>query len=201
MNSIAGFVRLRNFSFIVDGNLLLEDTTDKVGNFFQFAYEALLIEYPKFHKMDRLSQAGFLAAELLLTRHSVRNYAPAEVALVLANAHASMDTDKRYTEAAAVVSSPALFVYTLPNIVAGEICIRHSLKGENAFFVTKHFDPDLMETYVNQIMLQDPSTKACIAGWVDIMDEHHDVLLYLVEKQHRGLNLPHHAQQLNLLYQ
>jgi hypothetical protein len=30
------------------------------------------------------------------------------------------------------------------------------------------------------------AAKACLAGWVDVLDEHYEVLLYLIEKENAG---------------
>jgi 3-oxoacyl-(acyl-carrier-protein) synthase len=155
---------------------------DKLENFLVGAYGHFGIDYPKFYKMDHLSKAGFLAAELLFREHEVTSYAPEDVALILSNSNSSLDTDKRYLEASRAVSSPALFVYTLPNIVAGEICIRHKLKGENAFFVTERFDAELGMDYADMLFAGD-SARACLTGWVEVLQEHCDVFLYLMEKR------------------
>jgi hypothetical protein len=91
-------------------------------------------------------------------------------------------------------------VYTLPNIVAGEICIRNGVKGENAFFVSKQFDVNQMHDYVDMVMASE-KTQACIAGWVDTMGGQHDVFLYLAEKQERDSAVPHTANNLQKIYQ
>ena len=88
-------------------------------------------DYPKFFKMDTLSRLGFVAAEILLKEQTVD-------AVILANRSASIKNDCDYM---ATISdgnyypSPALFVYTLPNIVTGEIAIRHHIQGETAFYI------------------------------------------------------------------
>ena len=88
-------------------------------------------DYPKFFKMDTLSRLGFVAAEILLKEQNVD-------AVILANRSASIKNDTDYM---ATISggnyypSPALFVYTLPNIVTGEIAIRHHIQGETDFYI------------------------------------------------------------------
>jgi hypothetical protein len=169
-------------------------------DFLEQAYTWLQPGYPKFYKMDRLSKLGFLAAEVLLKDRKLSVEAgPEAVALVLSNAHASLDTDIRYFESTKTMASPALFVYTLANIVAGEICIRHGFKGENAFFVARAFDPALLSTYTNMVLAQ-PATRFCLTGWVDVMDDHHDVFLYLAEKTEGPGALEHSEKQLSELY-
>jgi len=191
---------IRNQTVVHNGKSLWKNKTVSLDDFLNGLYDSLTPEYPKFYKMDRLAKLGFLATEVLLKENAIKQYAPEEVSLVLSNAHASLDTDVRYHEAAKTSSSPALFVYTLPNIVSGEICIRHRIKGENTFFVSPAFDAALTAAYAEQVMAQS-SMQACIAGWVEVMDSHHDVFLYLAEQSPRGLALPHTAEQLVKLYQ
>jgi hypothetical protein len=164
------------------------------------AYSDFGIDYPKFYKMDRLSQAGFLTTELLLSAQSISDYPPSAIATVFSNANSSLDTDAKYYKASRTVSSPALFVYTLPNIVQGEVSIRHKLKGENAFLVSEQFDAELLYEYVHQL-LADNASEACIAGWIDVLNEHHDVLVYLVEKRNTGAGIWHSVSGIEKLYQ
>ena len=185
---------------IRQGVALYQNSEGNLDNFLDGAFQSLGIGYAKFHKMDRLSKLGFLASEVLLKdRALTTQYAPEAVALVLSNSHSSLDTDIRYLESVKTMASPALFVYTLPNIVAGEICIRQGIKGENAFFISETFDAGMICDYVNMVMATE-KTQACIAGWVDVMDDHHDVFLYLVEKQGGTVALDHVPEQLLRLY-
>lgn len=150
--------------------------------------------------MDRLSKLGFLASEMLLKDSTLLpHYAPDQVALVLSNAASSLDTDLRFAESMKTIPSPALFVYTLPNIVAGEICIRQGITGENAFFVFPEFDAQQMADYVTIVMTPE-KTQACIAGWIEVIGDHHDVFLYLVEKERGANGMEHTAEQLHKIY-
>src|SRR4029078_5462829 len=102
------------------------------ADFLMSVYKRFGIDYPKFYKMDNLSKLGFLATEILLNGNFDRNnYTANEVGIVFANANASLDADLNYWQSVKNIPSPALFVYTLPNIVIGEICIRNGFKGEN----------------------------------------------------------------------
>lgn len=192
--------RIQHCSLFSQGYLLFKSEDGKLDQFLAEAVPALSIQYPKYYKMDRLSKLGFLAAEVLLVERSpVKEYGAKAVALVLANAHGSLDTDLRYFESARTIASPALFVYTLTNIVSGEICIRHGIKGENAFFVMPGFDPEVLAGYVNIVMASD-KTEACVAGWIDVIGDQHDVFLYLAEKEGGSNSLEHTSEQLQKLY-
>lgn len=177
-----------------DGALRHEVHARTARAFLEEVYAAETISYPKFYKMDPLSQLGFLATELLLEGTplaDVRGAAPGigasaalgpeDVGVILANTNASLDTDVRYYRTVAEMPSPALFVYTLPNIVIGEICIRHGFKGENAFFVFKAFHATFITQYV-QGLFAAGLVKACVCGWVEVLDNDYDAALFLVEE-------------------
>jgi 3-oxoacyl-(acyl-carrier-protein) synthase len=148
---------IRNNRIYKDGGLLLETSQEQeLTDFLRAGYDQFSGQYPKFHKMDPLSKLGWLAAEVLLKDAPLSNYPPESVGLILANKSASLDTDLRYFDTVKDIASPALFVYTLANIVMGEISIRHGFKGENAFF-------------------------ACLCGWVEVMGPAYEVIMYKVE--------------------
>lgn len=200
MTYITQYCRIQNQMLLRQGSVIYNSLAGDLDTFLDTALAALSIYYPKFYKMDRLSKLGFLAAEILLRDIELINrYNPQQVAVVLSNAHSSLDTDIRYFETSKTIASPALFVYTLANIVTGEICIRHGIKGENAFFISEEFDPQGICEYVD-LVLATEKTKACVAGWVDVMGDQHDVFLYLVEKQGNKYSLDHSAAQLQKLY-
>jgi hypothetical protein len=193
---ISGYCRIRNGKIATsEGDIALQAADDlAIG-----LYNQLAIDYPKFYKMDSQSTLGFLATEMLLKANPISTYPAESVVTVLSNRHASLDADMKYEESMKTVASPSLFVYTLPNIVAGEICIRHGIKGENAFFITPELDSEFMHDYV-EMMFKQPGVQACIAGWIDVLHDQHDVLLYLVEKQKRGVGMDHTVLQLDALY-
>jgi len=201
MAFITRYCRIQKYELVSQGEIISSKLPTELDTFLRAAMKALAISYPKFYKMDHMAKLGLLGAEILLKDLDLVNLYGAEgVAVVLSNANASLDTDLRYFQTTKNVASPALFVYTLANIVTGEICIRYGIKGENAFFVTPHFEPALIASYVDSVLEQE-KTAACIAGWIDVMGEHHDVFLYLAEKQANGPGaLPHTFEHLEKLY-
>ena len=148
--------------------------------FSDFAKEAFLqlkIDYPKFYKMDALSKLAFLAAEYILQGEDTD-----ELALVLANKSASLDTDVKHQEsiqdADHFYPRPATFVYTLANICAGEIGIRHGLQTENVFFVADEFPTETVYSYVDYL-LKSGKAKRVLCGWVEYFQEEYRALLYI----------------------
>jgi hypothetical protein len=163
------------------------------------AYQHLELSYPKFYKMDNLSKLGWLTSEVLLKGSDIKQYKPGEVGIILSNANSSLDSDQKYIQSVSDIPSPALFVYTLPNIVIGEICIRNNFKGEDAFFIFEKFDAAFMETYVDNL-LSNNVLKACICGWVDVLGDEYKAVLFLVEQQETATSIPFSAKNLNTIF-
>lgn len=164
------------------------------------AYQHFQLNYPKFYKMDNLSKLGWLAAEVLLKDSFKRDsYQPEETGIVLANANSSLDNDLKYFDTIKDIASPSLFVYTLPNIVIGEICIRNHFKGEHAFFIQDSFDAGFMEKQVNYL-LNANILQACICGWVDVLDQEYKAVLFLVEKKKEDHSALFSAENMNNIF-
>jgi hypothetical protein len=157
------------------------------ATFIKALFKKEAITYPKFYKMDNLCKLGFLSAEMLLKDTSFFDrYRKEEIGVVIMNSSSSLDTDVKYNETIQDKSnyfpSPSIFVYTLPNILIGEICIRHKIKGENAFFVSDHFEPVKVLELVNLILEKDRS-QACLCGWVEVLEDNFESVLFLIEKE------------------
>lgn len=137
-------------------------------------YRNHIADWPKFFKMDTLSKAGFVASELLIKELGEHRLGSEEFAqgraIVLFGATASLCADKNYQETIQdkdnYYPSPALFVYTLPNIVTGEIAIRNHWRGETSFYVTEAPDAAQMAFHL-ACAFQDQATDSILAGWVD----------------------------------
>jgi hypothetical protein len=177
---------ISNNAVYKNGMPLFENRETALTDFLLSVYQHFGIKYPKFYKMDNLSKLGWLAAEILLKdSFDASSYKPEDIGLILANANSSLDTDIRYYETTREIASPALFVYTLPNIVTGEISIRHQFKGENAFFIAEQFDAGFIGQYVNDLF-NNNSLQACICGWVELLGEDYKAVLLLAEKKEEG---------------
>lgn len=132
-------------------------------------------DYPKFYKMDMLSRLGFIAAELLLkSEGKQRLEADEHRAVILFNHSSSFHADAQYLDSIKdpenYFPSPSLFVYTLPNIVTGEIAIRNHYNGETSFYILAEEDASLI-AQVQQASLSDPMTESMISGWLDYEDD------------------------------
>lgn len=135
--------------------------------------------------MDNLSKLAFLAAELVL-REKINTGKENDIAIVFSNQAASLDTDVKFQESIAdeenYFPSPAVFVYTLPNICVGEISIKHQLKSENAFFVFDSFNATFIKNYAAMLLAKNKAEKV-LCGWVEYYQEEYNAVVYLVEKE------------------
>jgi len=193
---ISTYCIIRNQQIIRDGQVLYADEEGDFPTFIKAAYKHLHMDYPKFYKMDNLSKLGLIAAEVLLNQEEDKS----DIALVLANRSGSLDTDVRHQESIQQTEnyfpSPAIFVYTLANICAGEISIRHGLQSENAFFVSDEWDGDTMVSYASYL-LQSGKAKQVLCGWLELFSDKYQAVLYLVGQ--KG-TLPHQAEQIEQLF-
>ncbi len=168
---------------VKDANLLFSNKGVDVQPFLVSVYQHFGIHYPRFYKIDTLGKLGWLATEILLANSFDKTlYLPEDIGLVLANKSGSLDTDIKYFETVKTMASPALFVYTLPNIMLGEICIRHHFKGENDFFIFDHFNAGFIQQYVTHLF-DTGALEACICGWVELIGNDYHASVYLVEKK------------------
>ena len=180
---------------------VFEEGIKALPDFLVSAYQHFGLQYSRFYKMDNLSKLGWLANEVLLQGgFEKERYKPEKIGIVLSNASSSLDTDARYYETVKSIPSPALFVYTLPNIVIGEISIRHQFKGENAFFIFEQFDAGFIEQYVDGLVNND-ILHCCICGWVEVLEEEYKAALFLVEKEKSRDSVIFTKENLNKIYQ
>lgn len=137
-------------------------------------YKQMIGNYPKFYKMDGLSRLGFVASEILL--NAEKEETDKERAIIFFNHSSSIASDRNYKESINdkdnYFPSPSIFVYTLPNIVTGEIAIRNHFHGETSFFILPDKDERLMEEIL-QASCRDDQSKSFLTGWIDYEDERH----------------------------
>ena len=170
---------------ILNGKSVFNLEPTNFSDFAKKAYQHFEINYPKFFKMDNLSKLAFLAAELLL-KNEISEEQENNIALVFANRSSSLDTDVKYqnsiVDSENYFPSPAVFVYTLPNICIGEISIKHQLKSENTFFIFDRFDSEFMTNYSN-LLLNTNKAEKVLCGWVEYYNEEYKAFLYIIDKE------------------
>ena len=141
-------------------------------------YRQYVGDYPKYYKMDPLSRLGFVASELLLQAEEGRERFVTcdDRAVIFFNHSSSVCADRQYMETIGdpenCFPSPSVFVYTLPNIVTGEIAIRNHYHGETSFYILPRRDDSLIQQVLHASCL-DPATQSILCGWLDYEDDTH----------------------------
>lgn len=187
---IKNYTELSETALIKSGKTLLKNEGLPAVKYFKNIYNSQNVSYPKFHKMDRLCKLGFLATEVLLMDDDNFNDIPDhKKAIIVQNYSSSIDTDIKHQESINdrenYYPSPAVFVYTLPNIMLGEICIRHNIKGENSCFLSPSFDALFIDNYV-RALFEYEDYESCITGWVDYNEDNYSAYLFLIERESTG---------------
>ncbi|MBS1630513.1 MAG: hypothetical protein JST27_10690 [Bacteroidetes bacterium] len=138
-----------------------------------FCYQALGTNYPKFFKMDKLCKWAWLGAEALLQKPEggwlYDGLDKQHIALAIATRDGCLDVDHRFLDSMQQLPSPALFVYTLPNIMLGEVCIRHGFKGEQLCLIQDEFQPEEMLFWLKDSCHRHGTTHA-LFGWLNASD-------------------------------
>ena len=166
----------------VNGQTVFEQMPDlDFSSFAKAAFKNLELTYQKFYRMDKLCKLGFLAVEYLLAGNPACRI-DESTAIVLSNSSGSLDSDLAHLQNIEQ-PSPAIFVYTLPSTVIGEIAIRHGIKGETAFFVCEHADDPVTQQYAANL-LANGTANSCITGWVEYTDEQ-----YLARMEYFGVGV------------
>lgn len=154
------------------------------GAFIRQRYRALGDPNMKFSKMDDLCKLAYVASCELLCGQPL-DYPAERIGVVLANRTASLDSDLRHQ---AVIdadqgsgASPAVFVYTLPNIMLGQIAIKHGLKGESTFFAFPDKNRNFIRNYAAGLIAQG-RMDAVVWGWCELCGQEYDCELTLTEK-------------------
>ena len=172
-------------SVTVDGSPLQHSDSGK--QLITDLYKKYVGDYPKFYKMDLLCRLGFVASELLLQAEGQASTQQDEArAVVLMGKHGSYCADKAFLETLSgeegCFPSPERFIYTLPNIVTGEIAIRNHYHGETAFYLLPERDEKSEEKLI-RASFTDAATTSVLGGWVDCTaDEAFEAHLMLFER-------------------
>lgn len=189
-------IRIRKYCRILSGKIWVDgeaciETTYAPGDHTSFMsdlYHRLEIDYRKFFKMDTLSKLGFLSAEILLEGFA-KEQPKENMGILLFNRSSSLEADTAYQQTirddADYFPSPSVFVYTLPNIVTGEISIRNKIHGETAFYVFSQPETQSMIDIARE-MMRSAGLKHLLLGWLEIYRDTIDTWMILCETGSEG---------------
>lgn len=161
--------KIEKWIVLTPSSLETENVTYKADvagkEFLTQLYRQHIKDYPKFFKMDTLCRLGFVAGELLIGNKEISGDG---YSIILFNRSGSVANDMAYQktiEEESYFPSPAVFVYTLPNIITGEIAIRRKINAETSFYLLPEPDGVMMEQIVRSSIT--PNTKGVICGWTE----------------------------------
>ena len=203
MNKITAYITIYKNKILRNGDLFYEaDGNLPVNDFLKGVWKHLQVKYPKFYKMDTLSKLGVLGAEILLADRPHLQLSGDKTGVILSNTHSTLETDKAHWNSVCnhdhFYPSPAVFVYTLPNIMIGEISIKHKLFGENALFITERFDVGLLVSHID-LLIRSGKIDAAIGGYVDVSETDYKVMMYWVTNEMKK-GIVHDKKELNQLF-
>ena len=91
-------------------------------------------------------------------------------AVILFNSSSSIVADRKHIATFEneddFYPSPSVFLYTLPNIVTGEIAIKRGYKGETSLYILNEYNEEIINSVVESTFALS-SVKTMITGWVD----------------------------------
>lgn len=153
----------------VDGNVVFASETSDFQTFIREAFKSRGESNLKFYKMDDFCKLGYVASAWAFDG---LEYGEEECGLILSGKYGCLDTDIRHQEIIDAEgdssASPAVFVYTLPNVLAGEISIRHHIKGENTWFWSDDSTMSDLRKYA-ELAVRSQNLKYCVIGHSDFL--------------------------------
>lgn len=163
---------------VSDRQLFIDDALQKSASsesetrdaFARALYKEHGMKYPKFYKMDEFCRLGIVGMEYLTsTIHDMTQ--GNRTGLFLVNSRSSIQTDvnfyNSYSNDEDSIASPSLFVYTLPNILLGEISIRYQITGEHSFFLKEDFELEFIYLYV-KMLFQTGRIEGAVIGTCEV---------------------------------
>ena len=129
-------------------------------------YKTCLDDNPKFYKMDLFSRVAYLASAMLLREEKEVE----EMPFILFNRSSSVLADRHHLRSChgpeGFYPSPSAFIYTLPNVVMGDLAVHYGLKGETTLLILPEKDEALMERITGSVFTQ-TGARMMLTGWAD----------------------------------
>lgn len=181
MAGIIHYSRLRNDTLIADGVIIAgldkseAKTTEERLNLF---YKKAGFNYLKFFKMDPFCKAGMLC--LLPFAEYLHSHPRASEGglLLFTDSGCSMADEEHIRLVTEAAASPAVFVYTLPNIVLGEWSIFSRWVGYGQCFMLSQFKATYLAERIAAFKSDFPQAPV-VASWLSVNDDCLDGILFI----------------------
>lgn len=146
---------------------------EKGGAMLTALFKERIADGPKFFKMDLFSKLVYVSVSLLADNGKAIDD-PGSAAMVLFNRSSSIVADRQhlgtFSTPGEFYPSPSVFLYTLPNVVLGELASRYGIKGETSFFILPEKDWTMMDTIIGATLAK-TTASSLVSGWVDCSGE------------------------------
>lgn len=164
-------VRITDSSLVIDGHS--ESVSSRGKQLLTDIYTERIGDFPKFYRMDMLSRLAFVASELLM-KLKPETLPSSGIGVLLFNQTTSILADRQHistiSDTESFFPSPSAFLYTLPNIVTGEIAIRNGCRGETSMFILNGRNEEMMDDIIKATLsLSNPG--GLVTGWADCCSE------------------------------
>jgi hypothetical protein len=181
------YCTIKNDKVWIDGLSFFTGDPTSEKDFLRQVYHYLNLDYPKFYKMDNLSKLGILGVEIV--RHKMPwldNLSDESIALVFQTVMGCLESDLQHQKNLEnSAASPSVFVYTLSNIVIGEISIRNKWYGESICLMGRSSDLSDLVSYSKSLILNNKA-QLVLAAIIDSVHDQHTLNMFVVEKSTSG---------------
>ncbi len=164
-------LRITPDSVLLDGTPVPHESTGAA--LLTEIFKTCLADGSRFFKMDLFSRLAYVGAGLL-AKDMLSDCEPDDIALYFFTLNGSVLADRKhlstFSDPGAFYPSPAVFINTLPNVVLGEIAVRHTVKGETTLVMLPRRDDGRMEEIV-RVTAAATRPAALLYGWVDCEGE------------------------------
>ncbi|HQW55326.1 MAG TPA: hypothetical protein PK076_04340 [Saprospiraceae bacterium] len=137
------------------------------------AYKKTSINYPKYYKMNSLCKLAWLALNRCLgINDDLKHYKGSDdIGTLFCNNSSSLVSDLPHAQVlnqkGGDVASPSVFVYTLPNIVNGEMAIYMKWHGYNEFLIIHEQSSTQFYNHVH-LLFETTSIDQLLIGYVEV---------------------------------
>ncbi|MDR3194796.1 MAG: hypothetical protein LBT76_05850 [Tannerella sp.] len=194
-------IRITRGKIRLNGTLCFEADGDS-QTFLAEAYRWMGTDCRRFFKMDLLSKLGFLASEWLMEGFD-REQPKEDTGILFFNRSSSLDTDRHFQQTVQrgedYFPSPAGFVYTLPNIVTGEVAIRHKIHGETSVYILPRPDFRRMGEVIGDT-LPAAGLNQALAGWLEACGDTLDACVMLCGNGSSGEGCPMNERNMEKIW-
>lgn len=187
------YCRIRTTSIVVNGKRMREWEPEPghnapINQTLDHLFAQLAFPYANFSRMDNFNKLGFLAAEIVMRdagTSPLENMS--DTVIFLETRSSTMDSDwifqKSIDNKENYHPDSDLFAYMAPNVVCGEIAIRHRIFGETSMCSTESFCPGILFDALRNAFLYDDTVKHGLVGYLECFQGFMSALFLYIDRE------------------